>query len=238
MGLIKNFFSRRVEEHPYRSIPYKVHPTPPYHPILLAKEGESFAVGYSPAEFKQITGVAYLAHLEFDCLASLKRAERQSRFVMSNPEVSPSLRWLGTFFSKELSEGFVNDVVIQWIDDTIGYGVFANRNFSPGEFIGEYTGVVKKSRFFYQNINEYCFHYPTHSLFINVHTIDAKYKGNETRFMNHHNAPNCEAFGCFHDNLMRVCIRTIQNVARGTELTYDYGKDWWGDRAVLSIKLP
>lgn len=220
------------------SIPYKVHPAPLNRPILLAKEGETYAASCTPAEFKQITGVTYLTHLEFDSLASLKRAERQSRFVMANPTVTPSLKWLGTFFKKELTYGFVNDVVIQWIDDTIGYGVFATRDFSPGEYIGEYTGVVKKSRFFAQNINEYCFHYPTHNFFINVHTIDAKYKGNETRFMNHQNTPNCEAFGCFFDNLMHVCIRTVQNVTRGTELTYDYGKDWWGDRSILSIKLP
>lgn len=217
------------------SIPYKTHPAPPFRPIFFGKPGESFAVGYSAAEFKEITGVTYLTHLEFENLTTFRRIQRQSRFALGNPDISPSIKWLGTFFDKELMYGFVNDVVIRWIDDAIGYGVFAGRNFSPGEYIGEYTGIVKKSHFFAQNINEYCFHYPVDNYFINVHTIDAKYKGNETRFMNHHNQPNCEAFGCFHDHLMHICIRTAQNIEKGTELTYDYGKDWWGDRAIFKI---
>lgn len=222
----------RLEDYPKQAIPYKIHPPAPYRPIYFAKQSETFAIGYTPEEFKKITGITYLSHLQFDSLSSLRQVKRQSQFLLGNKYLSPSVKWLGTFFAKELAQGFVNDVVIQWIDNTIGYGVFANRNFSPGEFIGEYTGVVKRTRFFAQNINEFCFHYPTDNLFVHVHTIDAKYKGNETRFMNHNNKPNCEVFVCYFDSLLHVCIRTIRRVEKGAELTYHYGKDWWGDRAV------
>ena len=231
--LYKTFFSR--EDNPAKAIPYKVHPAPPYHPIYFAKPSETFAVGYSPAEFKELTGVTYLPHLQFDSLSSLRQVRRQCHYMIGDKTISPSVKWLGIFFAKELAQGFVNDVHIRWIDETIGYGVFASRRYNRGEYIGEYTGIVKKTGFFSENLNEFCFHYPTDNLFIHVHTIDPKYKGNEMRFMNHSNKPNCEAFVCYFDSLLHVCIRTIQTVEKGTELTFDYGKDWWGDRSVQTI---
>lgn len=222
----------RLEDNPKKAIPYKIHPPAPYRPIYFTKKSETFPVGYNPEEYKKITGITYLPHLQFDSLTSLNQVRRQCQFMVANKYLSPSVKWLGIFFAKELSQGFVNDVFIQWIDEKIGYGVFANRHFAPGEYIGEYTGVVKRTRFFAQNLNEFCFHYPTDNRFIHIHTIDAKHKGNETRFMNHNNKPNCEAFICYFDTLLHVCIRTIKEVKKGEELTYHYGKDWWGDRAV------
>lgn len=203
--------------------------------IFFSNPGETFAVGFTPAEFEEKTGVIYLSHLEFDSYAVLTRVKKQSRKEIRYPYISPSVKWLGTFFAKELESGFVNDVVIRWIDDRIGFGVFARRDFSKGEFIGEYTGVVKRSHFFKSNINLFCFHYPVINQFINVHTIDAEQKGNETRFINHSLSPNCEPFVCYHEGLLHVCIRTKERISKGEELTYQFTTGWWKDRIAQTM---
>lgn len=181
-------------------------------PIFFSRPSETFAVGYSPREFQELTGVVYLPHLQFLDLDTLIRVKTQCARAYRLNAIDSSMKWLGAFYKKELSTGFVNDVAIRWINEEIGFGVFANRTIKKGEFIGEYTGVVKRCRFFHKNVNDYCFHYPIYNLLINVHTIDAEKKGNETRFINHKIEGNCTSFICYYDHLLHVCIRAREEI--------------------------
>lgn len=53
-------------------------------------------------------------------------------------------------------------------------------------------------------------------------TIDGNIPSNIARFINHSCAPNCEAVG----PRGRVFIFSRKRIAAGSELTYDYGKDY------------
>ena len=49
--------------------------------------------------------------------------------------------------------------------------------------------------------------------------IDANYKGNDARWINHSCAPNCYA----DEQDGRIFITALRNIAAGEELNYDYG---------------
>ena len=109
-----------------------------------------------------------------------------------------------------------------------GNGVFALAPIKKGEQIIEYKGMrrthdevdaddsgdVESGHTFLFTLNE-------------VYVIDANYKGNSARWMNHSCEPNCQAL--IHETDGddpaddKVFIEAIRNIKPGEELTYNYG---------------
>ena len=99
-----------------------------------------------------------------------------------------------------------------------GTGVFAKRKIPKGARIIEYTGARVP-------INEVVavadegLPAPVYAFRLNETTIiDGACGGNDSRFVNHSCAPNCEALS-FDDHMYFYALRDI---ARGEELTFDY----------------
>jgi SET domain-containing protein len=101
-----------------------------------------------------------------------------------------------------------------------GWGGFARQDIPAGTRLIEYTG---------QRITpeEGARRYPdtatsrSHTFFFSLSNgryIDPEVRGNLARFLNHACTPNCRAV----EESSRIFIETIQPVAAGTELTYDY----------------
>ena len=62
--------------------------------------------------------------------------------------------------------------------------------------------------------------------------IDAKYKGNRARFINHSCQPNCETQKWLIDGETCVCIFALRDILPGEELTYDYHLQCGGGQRV------
>jgi uncharacterized protein len=99
-----------------------------------------------------------------------------------------------------------------------GKGVFATRRIPKGSRVIEYKG---------RRISEdaaddkYGDDEGTHTfLFLcdDRMVIDANYKGNSARWINHSCEPNCETI----EEDGRVFVDAIRNIRAGEELTYDY----------------
>ena len=63
-----------------------------------------------------------------------------------------------------------------------------------------------------------------------AYTIDAKHKGNITRFINHSYEPNLEPLGVFSRGVMHIILRTKKWIKKGQQITYDYGPQYWKKR--------
>lgn len=102
-----------------------------------------------------------------------------------------------------------------------GNGVFATRKIAAGARIVEYRGkrITEKQaekRFGLDPDN------PHHTFFFSLESgklIDGGDEGNEARWINHSCEPNCEA----QEEKGRVFIHALRDIARGEELSYDYG---------------
>ncbi|WP_241082200.1 SET domain-containing protein [Achromobacter xylosoxidans] len=104
-----------------------------------------------------------------------------------------------------------------------GNGVFAARKIPAGTRIIEYGGArisaKEADRRHPTNPDD-----PFHTFFFALSSgrvIDGGDQGNDARWINHSCAPNCEAQEGKHGK--RVYIVALQDIPRGTELSYDYG---------------
>jgi SET domain-containing protein len=60
--------------------------------------------------------------------------------------------------------------------------------------------------------------------------IDAEEKGNFTRFINHSDEPNLTSRWIVVDGIYHVILFANQLIPKGTQLTYDYGPNYWSQR--------
>jgi hypothetical protein len=182
------------------------------------------------------SNIHYLKKLDFESPKVLITLRRQTLKAVKWGCLSREAAWLGALFQKQLFEGTVADISIKWVDHQIGHGVFTNQDLGIGDYVGEYTGVVRKRRLFSsRGLNDYSFSYPTSSLFFKKFTIDAETHGNEMRYINHSDSPNCEAVSVLCNDFIRVVIRATKAIPRGSQLHYDYGPEYWSIRRKLPV---
>ncbi|MDD5323772.1 MAG: SET domain-containing protein-lysine N-methyltransferase [Polaromonas sp.] len=102
-----------------------------------------------------------------------------------------------------------------------GKGVFALHDLAKGETLIEYVGeVVSWDEALRRHPHDPGD--PNHTFYFHIddkHVIDAKIRGNSSRWINHSCQPNCEA----DEQGGRVFIKALRNIEAGEELFYDYG---------------
>jgi len=126
-------------------------------------------------------------------------------------------------YSAELDQSQIADVTIKQISANIGYGVFANKPIKKGELIGEYTGVISRDL---QKDMTYMM-----GTLDGYYSIDAKFEGNETRFINHSkHAANSVPLNMFHNFRWRVLLVASKEIQPGEQILFDYGSGYWSDR--------
>lgn len=135
--------------------------------------------------------------------------------------------------SNALTHGTTAKVMIKWIDDILGYGLFADEDLAADTYIGEYTGKVKKVNPFVPDLNGYCFNYPMSWFSLNQYVIDAQDEGNVTRFINHSVIPNLKPFCIVHNKLLYQVFFAKHKIKKGTQLTWNYGEDYWRYRKMV-----
>ncbi len=99
-----------------------------------------------------------------------------------------------------------------------GLGLFATAPIKKGTFIIEYTGKLLPNKIADELDNRYLFEIN------NRWTLDGSTRKNTARYINHSCRPNAESDVKKH----KVIIRAIKNIQEGDEITYDYGKDYFG----------
>jgi SET domain-containing protein len=101
-----------------------------------------------------------------------------------------------------------------------GRGVFAQRPIRKGARVIEYLGErISHREADRRHTSEDGWFAHTMLFIVDSKTvIDATYRGNSARWMNHSCRPNCEAV----DDGGRIYIEAIRDIRTGDELTYDY----------------
>lgn len=194
---------------------------------------------FYPKDFESLfakLGVRYLDHLEFE--------DAQTAQEKTNPENN-------SLWGESLNQKNQAPVCMQFINDVVGYGVFATENIAKGQFIGEYTGHVHqiktKSIAIAGNANDtnlmrevrvknvalftYAFHY------LDMLSVDAKVAGNFTRFVNHSYNPNLDIEIIMHKNTRHVVFIANQPIKKGQQLFIDYGIGYWMGRGIEPTEL-
>ena len=102
---------------------------------------------------------------------------------------------------------------------THGLGLFTNTPFKKGDLIIEYTGEKITTGEADIRGGQYLFELN------DTYTIDGKDRNNQARYINHSCAPNC--YPEIDENEEHIFIYAKKSMPPGTELAYDYGKEFW-----------
>jgi len=207
-------------------------PTEPLQIKFQGRDEPSVRI-LSCEEFRNVTGVTYLSHLQFENYKVFKRVLRQCPWLLKYTSLGRQHKWFGALYGKEVYEGKVADASIRWIDEEIGYGLFAEKELPPQSFVGAYTGILRQWHRFSPNHNEYCFHYPTGFWRMRIFMIDAEETGNITRFVNHSADGNLEPVALLDRGLLHVFFKTARTIEVGEQMTVNYGPDYWRRRQNL-----
>lgn len=201
------------------------------HLIKFAGREDDGVESYTVEDFERIRGHAYLPELEFKSAKTLRRIQKQCARSLKKGVITSEIKWLGALYAEQIRRNHVADVSVRWIDERLGHGLFAEKTIEAGEYVGKYAGVVRRLSMIYKNFNDYCFFYPTSDLYFHQHIIDGKDKGNELRYANHSDIPNCEARTAFCDGILHIIVRAVEDIHPGTQITYDYTIDFWQTRS-------
>jgi SET domain-containing protein len=101
-----------------------------------------------------------------------------------------------------------------------GLGLFAATNFKKGDLVIEYTGELISEAEANRRGGKYLFELN------DDWTIDGKGRENLARYINHSCRPNC--YPELTEDERQVYIYAKKKIAPGEELTYHYGKDYFG----------
>ena len=116
---------------------------------------------------------------------------------------------------------------MRWIDEDVGYGLYAEEAIEAGEYVGEYTGTVRRNdRRYFEPLNNYCYEYPVLDEIGRSFVIDAT-RGNATRFINHSFDPNLKPIHVFVEGFYHLIFIAIKRIEKGYQLAYDYGVNYW-----------
>jgi hypothetical protein len=183
----------------------------------------------SLSEFEKLTGARWISSLIFEDVTLLSSITKVGEKLYKKREMSREQLWLGQYYQKEILSKFEPEVAIRWVDSVLGWGVFALRDFKKMEFIAEYVGKVRKRKRTDRK-NAYCFEYILAPGIRSVYTIDALEQGGVARYINHSSKPNLLSSLATYNNLSHVILYAKEPIAKGEQLCYDYGPDYWAKR--------
>lgn len=194
----------------------------------IQKKGDAQAGVYSKEEFEKIFGITYLQ------TPLIEHDVPSCPWLLLHTVIGEEHRSRGSFLHKSLISGKVADVAIKWIDDVMGYGLFAKNLIAKESFIGQYTGIVRRVSRFRPRLNAYCMQLPTGFMSFGRFVLDAETAGNELRFANHAKEPSMRPFCLIDRSRVYIGFFAARDIKPGEELTFNYGKDFWKNRICLT----
>ena len=112
-----------------------------------------------------------------------------------------------------------------------GYGLRADSDLHPNEFIFEYIGEVIHEGQFRKRMHQYDDEGIKHFYFMSLSKgefVDATKRGNLGRFCNHSCNPNCYVDKWVVGDKLRMGIFAERNIQAGEELVFNYNVDRYG----------
>ena len=173
----------------------------------------------------ELEGFKYLTSPIFESRDSLDLVLNTVAKAKIEGKIPSEKIWMGIYFDKEIRDQPYPPVSIQYIDDEIGSGVFADKKIPACTFVGEYTGVIQM-RTPKLREKKHCLRYTVWES-KKKFAVDAEHKGNFTRFINHSSNPNLGVQSVYWRGFPRIIFISLKEVPEGEQLTFDYGSIFW-----------
>ena len=196
----------------------------------VVKKGSTQVKVINIPEYESFFQTRYVPSVVSSSYRELYKVIKKCPGPVKSGLIGEDMRALFDKNSEKIKRGYVSDVIIKWVDEKMGYGLFANEPIKKGEFIGEYAGLLIIRYLVNGGGGDYCMRYPNLSLGLMHYTLDAEKLGNEMRFANHNYTPNMQPTVALENGLSHSALVALRDIEPGEQLTYDYGEDYWSRR--------
>lgn len=176
-------------------------------------------------EIEKAFGIEYLSTIEPESQKLLDQIRKKATSPLRLWFQRKHDKWMSSLYGKELKKHKEIAFKVKKVNPLIGYGVFTDQFIPKLGYIGEYAGDLRKRKRKDRG-NDYIFGYMV-GFFRTPWIIDAKYRGNFTRFINHSFYPNVSSRGFAIDGVYHVIFYANRPIKKGEQLTYDYGPTYW-----------
>lgn len=180
---------------------------------------------------------AYLPHPIFESKEGLHQVLTQVAKAKKKDKIPAEKIWMGIYFDKEIRKGMHPAVSIRYVDEEVGYGVFADAKIPACTFVGEYAGVIQMRKPKQLKEKMHVLRYTLWESKKNF-AIDAEYQGNFTRFINHSDKPNLILQSVYWRGIPRMIFVSLKEIKQGKQLTFDYGPLFWKETCQIPKDFP
>jgi hypothetical protein len=154
-------------------------------------------------------------------------------FSISKSDEQVSINSIGpdieAMWKEHLTAGLIhNQLLVKFVSDSAGYGLYAGGTIPANTFIGEYVGIIYSGKHHDSARCQYVLSYPSCEGNMNINATE---QGNITRFINH-----CDTESALNNVTFRtlvvngfcsvICV-TTKEILAGSQLLVDYGKSFW-----------
>ncbi|MBS4167603.1 SET domain-containing protein-lysine N-methyltransferase [Parachlamydia sp. AcF125] len=200
--------------------------------IKIFSKNSAHSVKLTPAEFEKQFHISYFSSLRFQNYAHLQENLKSYPLLLA-PLLKKNAQSIHHPFQTQVCLKAPSSLIIKWVDARIGYGVYTTQALPDQTVLGEYTGMIRTLCRKQPNPNGYCVHYPTRFFSWNYTVIDASKGGNLLRFVNHSDTPNLTPLWVMDRRLLHLVFLTQTSILPNTQLTINYGEDYWDNRCKL-----
>jgi len=194
-------------------------------------------VEFEPSDHLVAIDTEYVAHPVFESHDLLDEILAYTRKAKDDEIISSERIWMGVYYDMEIQQGTHPLMSVRWIDQNIGFGVFASERIMPCSYVGEYTGLIQERKPRHVKESNYCIRYTSWQTGKRPHVIDAEKMGNFTRFINHSDQPNVSLVCVYWRGMPRLIFVSLREIPEGGQITFDYGKTFWKQSNQTKINI-
>ena len=187
-------------------------------------------------EYRVKLGINYTPWIRFENYEQMKKVRQNCPWLLRWKWSGKENQELGQKYQQQISIGYTAPLFIKWINEQLGYGLFAAEDIDNGAFIGEYSGLIRRVYRRHPQLNDYCFQYPSKYWSWCYFVVDAQHEGNYLRFANHSDRPNLQPQTAVDRGWLHQLFFANRKISKGTQLTFDYGEDYWQRRKKIQIR--
>jgi SET domain-containing protein len=173
--------------------------------------------------FFKFLGLQYCPFLLFDTQDFAIKKILQNKIKLVKKDKDNDESYANLICYKWQKETRKPQLYILYVNDEIGYGLFADQNFCIDDFVGEYCGTVTSK---YTEIS-HCYNVNYYDNNSNV-IIAPRKIGNELQFANHSKDANVKWQTIVgNDNKYHIIFVAIKNISENEQILVDYGDKYW-----------
>lgn len=190
----------------------------------------------NPKLYKEDLGIfnfKYINHLEY--------ADECEGFpALDEKKLTKTEKQLVKKYGNLVAKGYEAPWYLQYINEQIGHGAFADEDIEEGQMIGEYTGTViqrMKSKDFDFSYGWSLIAPEYHRDSVPAFFVDARKSGNFTRFINHSCYPNVSAIVIYSQEAWHMVYVASRLIKSGEQLLVNYGAGYWSHKTCQPIEI-